>query len=646
MKRPSSEKPPPAKRARTKSKLKFKSPAEFFAENKNIAGFDNPGKSLYTTIRELVENGLDAAESVDALPEIAVIIKRIDKEMFRDLVGIEARNRVDESLYKDVETERERKKREKLEARKKVREEEGGEKKEKRKEGEGIYKVTVIDNGCGMAHEDVPNMMGRVLAGTKYCVRQARGKFGLGSKMALIWSKMSTGLPVTVETCQKGEEITRCILDIDIAKNVPTIIEHVKRRNEGWRGSRVSVVIKGNWTTYRSKIMLYMRQMAVITPYAKFSVKFESGDARDFEIVFYRRTDKMPRAATEVKHHPSSVNQLILKQLMGEVRAKTSILRFLTTQFQCIPRKLAIRLIKELGFDVHKEVSAMSLNDIRQLDSLLHEARFERPDGNCLSPAGEYNLRLGISKELKPDMVATHSENADVFEGHPFIIEVGVALGGVIKPGINVFRFANRIPLLFEGGNDVVTKTAKESIKWGSYKISCNSDRIGVICSIVSTKIPFKGTGKEYIGDDAVAIKQCVKRAITQCCAQLRSKLVRKAAQKDALEKKKNILRYVPDVSAAIVKLFTDLSDGEADTKDVADKIKSNLWGKDEIALKLVQHVEQMDREQALEQTTVDKKDKEITYLSARSRPSDYINVGREDVNMKLCLLSNVQELF
>lgn len=27
----------------------------------------------------------------------------------------------------------------------------------------------------------------------------------------------------------------------------------------------------------------------------------------------------------------------------------------------------------------------------------------------CLSPAGEYNLRLGIIKELNPDMVATYS---------------------------------------------------------------------------------------------------------------------------------------------------------------------------------------------------------------------------------------------
>ena len=77
--------------------LQQKSPAEFFAENKNIAGFDNvgnlpartqagckafsaiirngmlqPGKCLYTSVRELVENSLDAAESIGQLPVIAV----------------------------------------------------------------------------------------------------------------------------------------------------------------------------------------------------------------------------------------------------------------------------------------------------------------------------------------------------------------------------------------------------------------------------------------------------------------------------------------------------------------------------------------------------------------------------------------------
>ena len=68
-----------------------------------------------------------------------------------------------------------------------------------------------------------------------------------------------------------------------------------------------------------------------------------------------------------------------------------------------------------------------------------------------------------------------------MFEGHAFIVEAAVSLGGRdVKPGINVFRFANRIPLLFEGGSDVITKTALKRITWPSYKISQNSDKVGL----------------------------------------------------------------------------------------------------------------------------------------------------------------------
>lgn len=653
------------KRARsgeTTTKLKFKSPAEFFAENKNIAGFDNPGKSLYTTVRELVENALDAAEAVPALPDISVTITRISPASFRKLVGAGARERVDESLYKDVETPKERKSREakeKREEKKRAKGEQaseqdapssqplsqqattlvsGGKGKRDRSKSE-TFRITVRDNGTGMAHEDVPNMMGRVLAGTKYCVRQSRGKFGLGSKMALIWSKMSTGLPVQVRTAREGESITECVLDIDIAKNIPNVITLERHDNgDAWRGTEVSVTIAGNMKTYRSKVLLYMRQMAVITPYAQFRFQYMDGidgeTARNFDLVFSRRTDQMPAAAREVKHHPSSVNQLLLKQLIADVRPSTTLVTFLASQFVCIPRKLATRLVAELGhsFPPSMPVSDLTLNHIRQLDALLHEARFDKPDGECLSPAGEYNLRLGITKELRPKMVATHAEPADVFEGHPFVVEAGVALGCAgMKAGINVFRFANRIPLLFEAGNDVVTKTVKEDVRWANYKISTANDHIGVICSIVSTRVPFKGTGKEYIGDDSPTIKAAVKRAITQCCLQLKTKLIRRAAQKNAVERKKTIVRYAPDVANAIFGVLSQLEDPDAETKDIVDQVKNGEVTKELLLSKLIEHVEQIDKAQALEyvaSTGRDHKTLETIFIAERNPSSALIGVG------------------
>jgi signal transduction histidine kinase len=190
-----------------------KSPAEFFAENQAIAGFDNMGKSLYTTIRELVENSLDACECVNVLPDIVLQIDEMNQLDFNQLRGVLGSGggfgAIDEGLFK------------------KKKGGSGGsgsgsigvtastiksavsgsivsisnsngnsnsnsgitassssaQKKKKGGRNEDAYfRITVRDNGCGMVHDAIPNLLGRVLSGSKYGVRQTRGKFGLGAK--------------------------------------------------------------------------------------------------------------------------------------------------------------------------------------------------------------------------------------------------------------------------------------------------------------------------------------------------------------------------------------------------------------------------------------------------------------------------------
>ena len=123
-----------------------------------------------------------------------------------------------------------------------------------------FYRVTCRDNGVGMPHREIPDMLGRVLSGSKYGVRQTRGKFGLGAKMALIWAKKSTGLPIEVQTAHSARGSSsrvpstksRCVLDIDIFRNEPRVIllEEVEN-TERMTGTTISVTISGNWSTYR-----------------------------------------------------------------------------------------------------------------------------------------------------------------------------------------------------------------------------------------------------------------------------------------------------------------------------------------------------------------------------------------------------------
>lgn len=68
------------------------------------------------------------------------------------------------------------------------------------------------------------------------------------------------------------------------------------------------------------------------------------------------------------------------------------------------------RLIQELQTKATATTTPQSLGagDAAKLHHLLRAAHFANPDGKHLSPAGEYNLRLGVMKELHPDLIATH----------------------------------------------------------------------------------------------------------------------------------------------------------------------------------------------------------------------------------------------
>jgi len=348
-----------------------KSPAEFFAENQSIAGFDNPGKSLYTTLRELIENSLDACESVDVLPDIHVVIEEMSEGQFNRMRGVPDRGRGNGGGGRAVGEEREE-----MEYDYGGNDQENNENMENKNDGEpksnaakrqsssnaanakrnhkkdAYFLLTVRDNGCGMAHDAIPDLLGRVLSGSKYGVRQTRGKFGLGAKMALIWSKKSTGVPIRIKTShvsadankrkkkrksdsddddddeeeeddvgknnetvggrKVGKIVSTCVLDIDIYKNQPRVIQHTQEPNtEQWIGTEIQVLVAGNWTTYKSRVVQYLRQLAIITPYARLEMTYSnrSDEKKGMNFKFERRSEQMPPAAREVKHHPSSVSE-------------------------------------------------------------------------------------------------------------------------------------------------------------------------------------------------------------------------------------------------------------------------------------------------------------------------------------------------
>jgi len=179
-----------------------------------------------------------------------------------------------------------------------------------------------------------------------------------------------------------------------------------------------------------------------------------------------------------------------------------------------------------------------------------------------------------------------------------------------MRPGINVYRFANRIPLLFEAGNDVITKTAMKRVNWAAYKINQSSDKVGVFVSIVSTKIPFKGAGKEYIGDDVEEMVGAVKHAIQQCGVQLKAKIARAQAAREHQQRKRNLTKYIPNAAAAIWTVLEAMADTAPrgpkrqrlmQQHDILAQVKTQEVTQATLETKLSEYVDRIDTDMALE---------------------------------------------
>jgi DNA topoisomerase-6 subunit B len=194
----------------------------------------------------------------------------------------------------------------------------------------------------------------------------------------------------------------------------------------------------------------------------------------------------MPPIAQEIDPHPKSLNNITLSNLLqATTSSSTTTEKFLTSSLSGITSAVAARITAALGISQKPARTLQAAQVAALIQALRDEKQIKPPSATCLSPAGEYNMRLGVLKELKPKMVATFSDKSGSHEGHPFLVEASISLGGTqVREGINVYRFANRIPLLFEAGADVVTQVATKRINWSSYHIDPKKDNIGVYVSI------------------------------------------------------------------------------------------------------------------------------------------------------------------
>ena len=466
------------------------SPSDFFYRNRDLAGFTNPSRALYSTVRELVENSLDACELESLPPEIYTRITPFDSR----------------------ETEDPRK-----------------------------YLVRVQDNGPGVPPDYVPEAFGKVLYGSKYKLRQSRGMFGLGGTMAVLYGQITSNKPVIIQTSFDGVKKYTFRLMIDIEKNKPLILEKKTENANGKRGTIVELVVEGDYFRSTQKIQDYFKQTALVVPYA--DITFVDPVGRIF--YYLVTTREMPPPPKETLPHPHGIDVEFMRRMIRQSK-EPYLVKYMSKRFHRVGEKTAIKFLRFAGFDLNRDPKSLSDEEIVNLVTSMHKyEEFLPPDADCLSPLGENIFSAGIIKELAPEFFTIVIRPPSAYSGFPFIVELALTYGGkMLDKGIKLYRFANRIPLLYDEASDVSWKVINEEIDWRRYKIPQEAP-IAVVVNISSTRIPYKTVGKEYLADRPELEKE-LKNALRETLRKLSTYLSRRTSEEHEKRKINLYMKYLP----------------------------------------------------------------------------------------------------
>ncbi|MGB8932101.1 MAG: DNA topoisomerase VI subunit B [Anaeromyxobacteraceae bacterium] len=560
--------------------------SEFFTKNRHLLGFDNPSKALLTTIKEAVDNSLDACEEAGILPEITVEVR---------------------DLALDAKGEGEPTK------------------------GEGRFVVVVEDNGPGVMKAQAPKIFGKLLYGSKFHrLKQSRGQQGIGISAAAMYGQLTTGQPIRVTSrTGKGKPAHHFEIQIDTRKNEPVVTRD--EQLDVWHqehGTRVELEIVADWRTGQRYVNRYAEHTALANPHCTLHYL----RPRAAPLTFPRATEELPKEAVEIKPHPHGVELGALMIMAGDSKSH-DVKGFLQSAFSRVSGSVADEILKRAA--LKGRVRPRDLAEDRDLAEKLHRAigatKIMNPPVNCLSPIGDELMRRGLisflsvvetegpeadeqldldtaakkkaskkgkaAREAAPEVpdappeegvekikghnyfIATVTRPPKVYRGNPFQVEVGLAYGGswpADKP-VELFRFANRVPLLFQKGACGMTEAVVKT-DWRNYLLSQPKGALPVgpmalLVHIASVWVPFTSEAKEAVAHYPEITKE-IQLAAQECGRKLAAH-IRKTKHADYQAQRRSIFElYIEEIAAAIGKITGKSRDGiKRDFLKVANKV-------------------------------------------------------------------------
>jgi DNA topoisomerase-6 subunit B len=499
--------------------------AEFFSKNRHLLGFDNPTKALLTTVKEAVDNSLDACEEAGILPEIRV-----------EILPAEGGNGNGNGNGngKPAINKPER------------------------------FTVSVEDNGPGVVKAQIPKIFGKLLYGSKFHrLRQSRGQQGIGISAAGMYGMLTTGQPIQIiSRTGPRKHAHRFELLIDTKKNAPEIVTDQIIDWDRPNGTMVAITLEARFQRGAHSVEEFLGQCAVSNPHAKFT--YVAPDYR--ETVYERGTEDLPASPKEIKPHPHGVELGILMRMLKSTAAK-KLKQFLVSDFSRVSDKVAKEICRIAGLSETAWISRIAREEADCLYQAIPQVKIMNPPTNCLAPIGEEAIQAGLEKELTAEFFTTVTRAPSVYRGNPFLVEAGIAYGGKLKAeeAVKVIRFANRVPLLYQQSACAVTKAVSQT-PWRNYGISHPKGGMPVGPLVVfvhfsSVWVPFTSESKEAVAHYPEILKE-LKLALQEAGRRLGRHVRRVKRVKDAEKKRSYIEKYLPHLAIALQEIL-DLSDEE-----------------------------------------------------------------------------------
>jgi len=593
----------PAKRRATAQSLaagqRDISVSEFFAKNRHLLGFDSPRKALLTSVKEAVDNSLDACEEAGILPEIWVRIEQVGDSGSR-------------------------------------------------------YRMSVQDNGPGIVSKQIPLIFGKLLYGSKFHrLRMSRGQQGIGISAAGMYGVLTTGKPVKIiSKIDSKHPAHYSELRIDTKTNQPEILngkgdgvdipagkggaELMRKHSIEWvaendkgesleHGTRVTIEMEAKFQRGRGSVEEYLAQTAISNPHAR--IHFQGPEGA--EQIFERSTDDLPPEPKEIKPHPYGVELGRLVTMLQE-HPKLTLAQFLTQSFSRVSHGTAKKICDTAKLSTRVTTGKLGRGEADALFKAIQETKIPPPATDCIVPIGEQRLLAGLRQVVPGEFFTAATRPPSVYRGNPFVIEAALAYGGgvaaqkISREGLgelagesdarslrqfltttfaglgteaadkilaeaqlaprqspaklkkqqldslhgamqnvsveegqsmNVLRYANRVPLQFQPAACAVTQTIL-STNWRAYGLSQSrgglpAGPVTAMVHVASVWVPFTSESKEAIASYPEIQKE-IRLALQAVGRNLGMYMRRRLRVAQEGQRRSIFLRYLKEVATAV----------------------------------------------------------------------------------------------